>query len=929
MTVYNTNLTGGGPPGVRTAPVRVVLWLLCGTVPVCAGANGEDSGEPPSDEPVIAAAEASESPDSTEDNQEVEEHIEEILVIGTYRRSLRESLSEKRNATEIIEALSAEDIGQLPDTSVAESLARLPGLSFTRNIFGANNVSIRGLGAVLTSGTLNDRDLASEWGDRSVPFNLFPAELISRASVYKAPSASHVEGGIGGTVDLRTARPLEWGARSLAINFRSRYTDLADELPDGESFGHRGSAAYVDQFADDTLGLALGYAGQYAPFVSADSYIYESRTVAYGGYIEGIPPGFGPTNDFNFPYGGEQSVYNGTSDRHSVLATFQWQPSETLEVNFDGFFSAFEQNNTSVGLFLGGLGSFANAYSDVQSDSFNLTGASVTCVLANVSACLERGYGQDLAVFNAADGQESTLQSYGLSLDWNRQQLALAADLAYSRSDGDDAYDTLSYRPYQGAPGSLAPVRPTASFGENDAGAAFVQSPLDFADPASARVDALRRIAGRRDDEIVSLKFDAGYELGAAPITRFSAGLRLVRRSNTLIRRNVALTPSGTAPAAILPEYVLGGFDQSEVDDVFASNPLFVLDVPGIRESQFGGVEPQLLPSSSHFIEEDVLAWYAQLDFETSVLGVPAFGNFGVRVVRTDVDTEGTSSIEGVEAPIATRDDYTEVLPSANINLALDEGFVVRLAGARVLARPPLNFLSPGTDTWGDRIFGGVGGGGNPYLRPYIATQFDLSFEKYFSPDSAFVVAVFYKDMESFITQETIQFGPPDNFIAYVPENGEGGGLLGIEATWQHTFAGLLPDGYGSVSVYATYTYTDSKVELTETFNSSTFGLDGQSDHLANLTLSWYRNRLGVRVSYRYRSSFTRPQRPARAFTTNRAEADLSFQVSFDATERFRLLLEGWNLLNEPRDSYYGLKSQQGHYTIYGRSLQFGATWRM
>ena len=282
---------------VRSLANRVGVLVLClllfVPMPHLKARLQEDS------EPTEELSTQAEAPDS--DETASEEPIEEILVIGTYRRSLREALNEKRDASESIEALSAADIGELPDTSVAESLARLPGVSYTRNAFGANNISIRGLGAVLTSATLNDRDLASEWGDRSVAYNLFPAELISRASVYKAPSASHVEGGIGGTVDLKTARPLEWDGRALAFNFRTRYNDLAPDLPNAESVGYRGSLSYVDQFNDDTLGIALGYAAQYSPLLSADSYIYESRTVAYGGFIEGIPAGLGDTNDFNIP----------------------------------------------------------------------------------------------------------------------------------------------------------------------------------------------------------------------------------------------------------------------------------------------------------------------------------------------------------------------------------------------------------------------------------------------------------------------------------------------------------------------------------------------------------------------------------------------------------------------------------------------------
>ena len=861
-----------------------------------------------------------------------EEQLEEIVVTGRFQRSLQDALDEKREASEIIEALSAEDIGSLPDTSVAESLARLPGVSHTRNAFGASGLSIRGLGSILTSTTLNDRDLASEWGDRSISFNLFPAELISRATVYKAPSASHVEGGIGGTVNLQTARALDWGERAIALNFRGRYNDLGGKVPEGESTGYRGSATYVDQFADDTLGVALGYAGQFAPLVSASTYIYESRTVEWGGFIEGLPGaggGSGPTNDFNVPYGGESSVLNGTSDRHSVLGTLQWRPSGTFEMNFDGFFSTFEQEGWAAGLSLGGLGTFGNRWEDVEVDGFNIVGATVECLVPEPTQCLERGWGQDLSAINAVDNAGSQLHSYGAGGHWTRGSVTLFYDVSWSRANAENEYATVQYRPYRAGPGPAELIRPVASFGENEAGAGFVTTPLDFLDPSSNRLDSFFVIDDTRTDDILTYKADLEFALGSPFFTAVTAGARFVNRDNELIARRTRVPPGDAGPPVpIDPQHVIGVLDQSEADTAFDTTPILVLDAQAVREAVFPTIRPQVLPSSGHYIEEDVSAVYSQMDFETGSSGLRIAGNFGVRVVRTDVHTRGTASIDDVPAPIRTSDSYTEALPSANVNFFPRDDFIVRLAASRAIARPAVTFLSPGTDQYGDTIYGGVNGGGNPYLRPFVADQVDLSFEKYFDEDTALAVALFGKEMDTFITQSRTVAGPPDHWISYIPANGNGGGLVGLEVTFQHNFMNLLPPQAGTVGIYATYSYTDSDIELTETFNSSTFGLDGQSDHVGNVTLHYFRNRFSARLSYRYRSEFTRPQRPARAFTTNAAEGDLSFQVSVDASDRLNFYLEGWNMTNEPRDNYYGLESLQGAYGIFGRNLQFGLTYR-
>ena len=164
--------------------------------------------------------------------------------------------------------------------------------------------------------------------------------------------------------------------------------------------------------------------------------------------------------------------------------------------------------------------------------------------------------------------------------------------------------------------------------------------------------------------------------------------------------------------------------------------------------------------------------------------------------MTTDVDTQGRSAVEGRQMSVSTSDKYTEVLPSANINFFPTDEVIVRLAGSRVLARPAITFLTPGTEKWGDSIYGGANGGGNPFLRPFIANQFDLSLERYFDSDTGMALAFYYKDMDTFITSSRIESGPPDErVVSFIPGNGSGGRVLGIEATVQHTFVGLLPEG--------------------------------------------------------------------------------------------------------------------------------------
>ena len=262
------------------------------------------------------------------------------------------------------------------------------------------------------------------------------------------------------------------------------------------------------------------------------------------------------------------------------------------------------------------------------------------------------------------------------------------------------AYTTVGYRPYNGLPGSLELARPVSTFGENEDSAGFLTSPLDFTDLAANRVDAFRLIReNEREDEIFTYKFDAEYTVDYPFFTAFKAGVRLVNRDNLLVRRDARLDPSPAtidSAAAINPDFVSGVYDQSQADPAFDANPVLVLDTRAIRNTVFAGIEAEEQASGGHFIEEDVKAYYVQADFDTDALfGIPASGNFGVRVVTTDVDTRGTTNVEDVLMPVSTSDKYTEVLPSANINFFPTDEVIVRLAGSRVLARPAITFMSP------------------------------------------------------------------------------------------------------------------------------------------------------------------------------------------------------------------------------------------
>ncbi|MFN3354077.1 MAG: TonB-dependent receptor plug domain-containing protein, partial [Brevundimonas sp.] len=282
---------------------------------------------------------------SAQDPQDATE-VEEIVITGI-AASLETAIAEKREATSIVEVIAAEDLGKLPDQSIAESLARLPGLAAQRIDGRAQVISIRGLGPDFTTALLNGREQVTTGDNRGVEFDQFPSELLSGVIVYKTPDAALAAQGLAGTADLQTVRPLEYGRRAGAINYRYEWNDLGSLNAGAEDTGHRFSASFVDQFMDDTLGVALGVAYMETPYQNERYNAWGYPTVDAGpGYISANPTPYADAIGNLILGGAKPYAQSGLIERTGVMGVVEWAPTDRLRVTGDLFYSEFE--NTQI-----------------------------------------------------------------------------------------------------------------------------------------------------------------------------------------------------------------------------------------------------------------------------------------------------------------------------------------------------------------------------------------------------------------------------------------------------------------------------------------------------------------------------------------------------------------------------------------------------
>src|SRR5450830_1372175 len=348
-----------------------------------------------------------------------------VTVTGI-RRGIEDAISVKKDATSIVEAISAEDIGKLPDASIAESIARLPGLAAQRVAGRAQAISVRGLSPDFSTTLLNGREQVSTGDNRSVEFDQYPSELISGVTVYKTPDASLVGQGLSGTIDMQTVRPLSFGGRTVALNARGEHNSLgkiANASPNGERF----SASYIDQFANRTIGIALGYAHLTSPILDHETGLYEpwKTATAPGGdtYRNGVPAGTAITD------GIKSLATSGKNERDGFMGVLQYRPNQQWNNVLDVYASRFKAEQTG-NQFETNLGDYNGGYQPgLQYNPITTSNGILTGATANNVYPLVRG------MYNK---RKDDIRAVGWNTTYKNGGMTLTGDLSYSKATRDE-----------------------------------------------------------------------------------------------------------------------------------------------------------------------------------------------------------------------------------------------------------------------------------------------------------------------------------------------------------------------------------------------------------------------------------------------------------------------------------------------------------
>jgi iron complex outermembrane receptor protein len=804
----------------------------------------------------------------------------EVIEVRGIRGSLKANINAKRFSNAVVDVVNAEDIGKFPDGDVGEALGRIAGVAVNRQFGQGQQVSIRGVSNQLTSTLLNGHSVSTTtWYDqqamdRSFNYTLMPPEMVGGIEIYKSSQADLQEGGIGGTIIVKTRKPLDLDANTIFASIKGDYGTVSEETDpqvsgmyswknDEEDFGILASGSFTEtNYQRTAVENILGWGGSVAP-----------------------------------------TVFKQQRERTAINLAAQYRPTEELEFGVSYMELDFQADNINTSMFLfseGQAGAIWTPYEDNGKPACQATNAAGACVKSTVAANQGASWGQTWV-----RDAEMNSKTFDFDMTYEGEGYTFDALLGTTEAEGGTAL-TAAQRNGLGQQADFA--------GTYDAtGSEYI---IDIAKKSYTRDDFVGDLdipgwsvkSQPNTDEETYLQANLQFDVDYGAIVAIKTGFSWSNHEVT----DKTLNANMKDAADILPGTVSSLYHSSQLNAAqgFSLPEANYNAMIARAYSSFDGFT--LDKSSYATLEEDNLALYVMADFEADGIR----GNFGLRYISTDIesdyynislDADGNATY--ADTLSTDKADYDDFLPSINIAFDLSDELILRTSAAQVISRPNYQevFAKRSQSGFADDIQGNERlNTGDVGLSPFKATQADFSLEWYYSDDGMASVTYFIKDIETFITtgeilNQSIGIVDPvfgtDDWTLSTKKNAPGGKINGLEFQWQDAF----DNGFGySIN----YTYVDSD-ENAENYPDMVAQFSDSSENTVNLVGYYENDDFSARLAYNWRSEYMIRELPG--FYGNRMHDDfgtLDFSASYNVSENITLSFEGVNILEEDSIQY-------------------------
>ena len=889
---------------------------------------------------------------------------DEIVATGI-KKSLKDARNQKRISSGVVDAIAAKEIGQLPDTNLAEALQRITGVSIDRSGGEGQFITVRGFGPQFNTVLVNGRQIASEDLSRAFAFDTIDSELVSNIQVNKTSTAVLQSGGIGSTVNIATARPLDSQGFRVAGSVGGTYDgNTKDVSPDV-------SGVFSNTSDDGRFGIlaALSYSKRDTRLnqVQSDGWLENvgvpqaeiNNGAGFGGNI------FSPRNLDNKVTFEERKRLNGN-------LVLQFAPNDDLEVTVDALYSDFniDTDATSFGhwftapnvtdVTLDSNGTVIDLYQEVglatdfHSKTFDRLTETVSLGLNvkknfsdTLTGSIDASFSRAEREANNGGGNQLTLIGYAnrVRFQSDNEVLPWVSDFAEANPNifsGQQEIDGVAYQA-----------------GTTPAGVG------NYLDTENSRAHVMLRRGWAVKDDVRQLRGDLGWDAGNdTGLIALKGGLQYSDEEKALVRwdnegqgLHCAFCGYPDSPPVTIAQSVFDAGDDF-LSGVSGSDRLVTSWLRHDGEAQFasleafGGINLDAERRGNSFaVNETILSAYIESDWAGDIGGMPISAVFGTRLEETDVTIDGTAEniidlqivdqtemtlTRGATNAVSFDNSYTTLLPNMSLKLEASDDWVFRFAASKTITRPTLTSLSPVLNITTTRQGGDLrANGGNPSLKPFKSDNIDLSAEYYYGDSNYISVGLFHKEVRDFIVtgqaSETITTASGNlltdpsagdtvaNFTVARPINGDDASVTGIEAAIQHNFG---ESGFG---IQLNGTLVDGSVKLDPGDVSQIFALTGLSNS-ANAVAYYDKGPIEVRVAYNWRDKFLQSltQVAGNGVTNVRAFDQLDLSARYRITDNFDVYLEGLNLGNEKLLKYGRFENHFLYAEDSGRRINFG-----
>ncbi len=862
-----------------------------------------------------------------------EENLDNIEVIQVQgiRGSLNKSVELKRQNIQVVDAIIAEDIGKFPDNNVVEALQRVTGVQVTdRNAGEVNTVTIRGLTDVTT--TINGREMFTAAG-RGLAVADIPAALLETVEVYKTRSASQLESGIAGQLDVRTQRPFNFEGAKFVMNARGVYQDQAEETDPIISAlmsnrwdvanGEFGALLNVS-FARTTYRDQSVTAGAAVPF-RADN--LERMFPDAWGWTPGLEQGLSTkpgSTITNLATGEEveyllsrdavfQDDYTGERERPALNLSLQWAPDHASEYVFEAFYNGYRNESYNNKLF-----SFVDAWWDLPSTPPE--------VYEGTNIIKSRGVGSAAGAFTSGDFAKDKTDSYMFALGgrWDvGTDTTIKSELVYQMSEFETEFfamrsDSAVNLPYVDVDFNADDGVPAWDVLTGEGGES-----VSLTDPSMWNTGQLYDNGGKNKGDALTYTLDVDFYLDYGIFTKAKAGMRYDLRTASDYTRGV--DGYNSASLSSLDSSMLN--TNSNFYDGGANIPTSWVSINGSSlwnnrsayRELYGFAEEDLKLEKTFDIDQTTWSFYVQSDFETELFGKILDGQIGLRYVNAEADMTffNIDALEGEETRSTATNSSSKLLPSLVMRYQLTDDLIARFAYTETLRRPEFSQLNSFVRYFDDisNVGYGTGSGGNKNLKPVESKNYDISLEYYFGDGSSIYGTYFYRDIEGFV-YDSVRSVEHDGetYIVSMPDNSSNGVLQGFEVGGVY-FLDNVPawlDGFG---IQASATFLDSEQDLPEYASDGTLTgytsreMFGVSDTSYSGVLIYEKEAYSARLSYVWRDAFLANYEAALFANPRgiyrRPEQSLDFQFSYNITDDLVVTFDATNLTNETFQQYY------------------------